>query len=352
MADATIQQKLTAEVIGTFVLVLFGCGSVIVYGTAQSASRGGVLPTTITTVGLTFGLVVMVMAYAFGRVSGGHFNPAVSFGAGLGGRMSWPQVGIYMVAQVVGAILGALALFVLMQGFQSFDATGNMGQNGYGDQSAGDYAWWAAFLLEMVLTAVFVGVILAVTDERFEHPALAPLAIGLTLSAIHFVAIPATGTSVNPARSIGPALFAGTDSITQLWLFILAPLVGGAIAGLGYPLLFGRAGEPVPGSGLSFNRPRTGAQAPGAIGPDQYQQQWNQEVPAAGYAQPAPAEPIIQDGWQWDPVGQQWHPVGQTPEEWRAQQAAEQQAPPVAEEASPYPEGDPGDGGTQIRPPS
>ena len=117
------------------------------------------------------------------------------------------------------------------------------------------YAWWAAFLLELLLTALFIIVILAVTDARYEHPALAPLAIGLTLAAIHFVAIPATGTSVNPARSIGPALFAGSDAIIQLWLFILAPLVGAAIAGLAYPLLFGHGTDPVPGSGLSFARP-------------------------------------------------------------------------------------------------
>lgn len=313
MADSspTTQQKLTAEVIGTFVLVLFGCGSVIYAGQAQN------FPSTVTTIGLTFGVAVMVMAYAFGRVSGGHFNPAVSIGAAMGGRMPWREVGLYVIAQLVGAVLGALALFVLMQGWEGFDAEGNMGQNSFGDVGSG-YAWWAAFLLELVLTAVFVTVILAVTDERNEHPSLAPLAIGFTLAAIHFVAIPATGTSVNPARSIGPALFAGPDAIKQLWLFILAPAVGAAIAGLAYPLLFGRVGDAVAGSGISFSRPRTAAQVPGYAAPDQYQQQWNQET-----AQPQ-AAPIIQDGWQWDPVGQQWHPVGQTPEQWRAHQAADQ----------------------------
>ncbi|MDF1602326.1 MIP family channel protein [Nocardioides sp. YIM 152315] len=349
MSEPTIQQKLTAEVIGTFVLVFFGCGSVVVYGTAQAANDGRLLPSTVTTVGLTFGVAVMVMVYAFGRVSGGHFNPAVSVGAGVGGRMAWREVGFYILAQLVGAVLGALLLFLLLQGFDNFDAEGNMGQNAFGDVGSG-YAGWAAFLLELVLTAVFVTVILAVTDERNEHPALAPLAIGFTLAAIHFVAIPATGTSVNPARSIGPALFAGADAIEQLWLFILAPLIGAAVAGLAYPLLFGRVGEVVAGSGLRFGRPRTAAQAPGYAAPDQYQQQWNQE--------PAVAEPIVQDGWQWDPVGQQWHPVGSTPEQWRAQQEAEQAA--AAEEASAaerapesseWPEGDPGDGGTQIRPP-
>ncbi|WP_242665403.1 MULTISPECIES: MIP/aquaporin family protein [unclassified Nocardioides] len=358
MADSTIQQKLTAEMIGTFVLVFFGCGSVVYATQAQAAS-------TVTTIGLTFGIAVMVMVYAFGRVSGAHFNPAVSAGAAVGGRMPWAQAGLYMIAQLVGAILGALVLFLLMHGYDGFEAEGGMGQNFFGDQSPGsaEYAWWAAFLLELLMTAVFVTVILAVTDERNEHPSLAPLAIGFTLAAIHFVVIPATGTSVNPARSIGPALFAGSDAIIQLWLFILAPLLGGAVAGLAYPLLFGRVGDPVPGSGISFSRPRTAAQVPGYAAPDQYQQQWNQDT-SAGYAAqaaaPAAPAPIIQDGWQWDPVGQQWHPVGQTPEQWRAQQAAEQEAAaaaaaqPVPTESVPeqqtWPGPEAGDE-TQIRPP-
>lgn len=354
MDEPTIQQKLTAEVVGTFVLVFFGCGSVVYAGAVNA-------PTTVTTIGLTFGVAVMVMAYAFGRVSGGHFNPAVSVGAAVGGRMPWSQVGLYVVAQLVGAVAGALALFVLMHGFSGFDAEGNMGQNSFGDQGSG-YAWWAAFLLELVLTAVFVTVILAVTDERNEHPSLAPLAIGFTLAAIHFVAIPATGTSVNPARSIGPALFAGGDAIIQLWLFILAPLAGAAVAGIGYPLLFGRVGDPVPGSGISFSRPRTAAQVPGYGAPDQYQQQWNQET--GGYTAQhtaQQAQPIIQDGWQWDPIGQQWHPVGQSPEQWQAHQAAQAQAAqaqqasaqPVAQEA-PAPEPtatDPEDPHAGFRPP-
>jgi aquaporin Z len=357
MPDSTVQQKLTAEMIGTFVLVFFGCGSVVYAGATDTS-------TTITAIGLTFGLAVLVMVYAFGRVSGGHFNPAVSVAAGVGGRLAWRQVGLYVLAQLVGAVLAALVLFLLMQGFEGFDAEGHMGQNFFGDEGSG-YAWWAAFLLELVLTAVFVTVILAVTDERNEHPALAPLAIGLTYAAIYFVAIPATGGSANPARSIGPALFAGGDAIVQLWLFILAPLAGALVAGLGYPLLFGRVGDPVPGSGISFSRLRTAVQVPGYVAPDQYQQQWNQETPGGYGEETAGPAPIIQDGWQWDPVGHQWHPVGQTPEQWRAQQAAEQAAAqaaqaaaagPVADEPTAaerrYPEAEPGDGGTQIRPPA
>lgn len=346
MAEQTalpgLQQKLTAEVLGTFVLVFFGCGSAVYAGMVDA-------PSTTTTIGLTFGLAVVVMAYAFGRVSGAHFNPAVSVGAGVSGRLPWSQVGFYALAQLVGAFLGALMLFLLLQGFEGFEAEGNMGQNFFGDQGTG-YAAWAAFLLELVLTALFVMVILAVTDERFEHPALAPLTIGLTLAAIHFVAIPATGTSVNPARSIGPALFAGPDAITQLWLFILAPLLGAAIAGIGYPLLFGRISDPVPGSGFALPR-----RATVVVGPDQYQQQWNQETSSTtsttgGYG----IAPIVQDGWQWDPVGQSWHPVGQTPEQWRAQQAAQEEEAAAAEVTpEPTPEPTPEDPGdqTRIRPP-
>ena len=200
-----------------------------------------------------------------------------------------------------------------------------MGQNSFGDDGSG-YAWWAAFLLELLLTLLFLFVILAVTDARNEHPALAPLAIGLTLAAIHFVAIPATGTSVNPARSIGPALFAGSDAIIQLWLFILAPLVGGAIAGFTYPLLFGHGTEPVPGSGLSFARPAPAA-VPGYGAPDQFQQEWNQQ--AAQEQAAWEQEPIIQDGWQWDHAAQEWKPL----EQW--QPAPPAQATPAPADADP-----------------
>ena len=302
MADtSTTAQKVAAEVLGTFVLVFFGCGSVIYLG-------NGLQTFDIVSVGLTFGLAVMFMAYAVGRVSGAHFNPAVSVGAALGGRMSWRQVPLYVGAQLAGAIVAGLALFVLLQGYETFEAEGGMGQNSFGDEGSG-YAWWSAFLLELLLTMLFIMVILAVTDARFEHPALAPLAIGLTLTAIHFVAIPATGTSVNPARSIGPALFAGGDAIVQLWLFILAPLVGGALGGLLYPLLFGHGTDPVPGSGLRFSRPAPAAAVPGYGAPDQFQQEWNQQ--AAQEQAAWEQEPIIQDGWQWDHAAQEWKPLEQ-----------------------------------------
>lgn len=346
MTDAAVEappapstvQKIAAEVIGTFVLVLFGCGSVVY---AVTSDAFDILGTA-----LAFGVAVLVMAYAVGRISGGHFNPAVSVAAAVGGRISWREVPVYVGAQLVGAIAGAAVLFTLIQGYEAYDVSRlGLGQNFYGDEGNG-YAVWAALLLELVLTAVFVFVILAVTDARNEHPALAPLVIGFSLTAIHLVAIPATGTSVNPARSIGPALFAGTDAILQLWVFIVAPLLGALIAGLAYPAVFGHAGEPVPGSGLRFPSRPAPAAVPGYGASDQYQQQWNQQV--------WNGEPIIQDGWQWDPYAQQWIPAQQSGAASAAEPVADQG--PVAEPepgpaAEPEPGSSPDDGPTQVRPP-
>ncbi|WP_028653231.1 MIP/aquaporin family protein [Nocardioides halotolerans] len=346
MADtSTTVQKVSAEALGTFVLVFFGCGSVVF---ANNAGGGA----DYVAVGFTFGLAVLLMAYAVGRISGGHFNPAVSVGAAMGGRIAWRQVPVYVGAQLAGAIVAGLSLFVLLHGFENFDSEGNMGQNFFGDEGSG-YAWWAAFLLELILTMLFIMVILAVTDARFEHPALAPLAIGLTLTAIHFVAIPATGTSVNPARSIGPALFAGGDAIVQLWLFILAPAIGGALGGLVYPLVFGHGTDPVPGSGLTFSRPSPAA-VPGYGAPDQFQQEWNQQQSAqeqAAWEQ----EPIIQDGWQWDHAAQEWKPLEQwQPPATPAQSQVEQShvvQPEVEQPPAAQPPVDPGTQTTQMRPP-
>jgi len=286
-ADPTTAQKVGAEVVGTFVLVLLGCGS-IVY-----AREVGAISTT-TTVALAFGLPLMVMVAAFGRVSGGHFNPATTLGAVLAGRLAWRQVPAYVGAQLAGAVLAAAVLVGLMQGFPGFEAGGELAQNRFGD-AGGGYAAWAAFLLEMLLTAVLVVVVLAVTDARHQQPGLAPVMIGLTFAAGYFVALPATGASMNPARSIGPGLLAGTDAVLQLWLFVLAPLLGATVAGLAYPMLFGHDREPVPGSGGPRPAPRTREAA---------------VAPAA--AEPAP---IIQDGWQWDPVAHQWRPLDQAPPE-------------------------------------
>ncbi|HET9421178.1 MAG TPA: MIP family channel protein [Nocardioides sp.] len=343
MADAdaptTLVQKLGAEAIGTFVLVLVGCGVAV-------TSDGDLVAT-----GLAFGLTITFMVYALGRISGGHFNPAVSIGAAVGGRVSWREAGTYIGAQFVGAILGGLVLMILMlgvDGFEAFDSNFPLGTNGY-SEGPYDYAVWAALLVELIMTALFVFVILSVTDNRNEHPSLAPLAIGVSLAMIHFMLIPLTGTSVNPARSLGPALFSGVDWIVQVWPFLIAPVVGAGLAGLAYPVLFGHAVDPVVGSGFRFG----GRAAVPAYGMDQYQQQWNQPVgddqqvqaqtPAGGYAAPdsgghaAPQveQPIIQDGWQWDPQAQQWIPAQQPPA-----QHGQQGWPPEG-----------GSEATQVRPP-
>jgi aquaporin Z len=251
VTTTTNAQRAAAEVLGTFVLVFFGCGAAVMSGLTVGDRTGYIVT------GLTFGLTVVVMAYAVGRVSGGHFNPAVTLGAIVGKRLPARDAGLYVGAQLVGALLAGLALLVVLQGFEGWtvDEVG-LGANGFGDDASG-YAWWAAFVLETLLTAVFLWVILAVTDERHEHPALAPLAIGLALAMIHFASMAATGTSVNPARSIGVGLFSGTDAIQDLWLFILAPSLGAAIAGFTYPLLFGSASVP--------EAPR-----------DDYQAEWNE----------------------------------------------------------------------------
>jgi aquaporin Z len=298
MADTpTNAQKIAAEVIGTFVLVFFGCGTAIMTSVRGDFDYVGTA--------LAFGLTVLCGAYAFGRVSGAHFNPAVTVGAALGGRIAWKQTPLYIGSQLVGGLVAGLALFILVQGFDGYDVSRDgLAQNSFGDDGTG-YAVWAALLLELVLTAVFVWVILAVTDARNEHPALAPAAIGLALTLVHLVGITATGTSVNPARSIGVGVFAGSDAVIQLWLFILAPLAGAAVAGITYPLLFGHGSDPVPGSGLR----RAAAAAPGYGAPDQFQQEWNQQAVTQQTA--IAQEPIIQDGWQWDHEAQEWKPLEQ-----------------------------------------
>ncbi len=326
-APPTLVQKLTAEAIGTAVLVIIGCGSAVL--------GGG----DIVSIGLSFGIAIVAMAYAFGRISGGHFNPAVSVGAALSGRLSWRDAGLYSAAQVVGAVVGGIVIaIILLASDVGWEFGDPMGSNGFGDQGGVEVI--GALLIEIVLTFIFLLVILSVTDERNDTAAFAPLVIGLALAAIHFVGIPATGTSVNPARSFGVAFESGGDAIAQLWLFIVAPLIGGAIAGLLYPILFGRAGDPVPGSGF----PAGGATAtvPGFGAPDAFQQQWAEQPGAhQGYAAPAPAEqPIIQDGWQWDPAAQQWIPAQQPPPAQHAAPPADQPggwAPPSGE--------------TQVRPP-
>jgi aquaporin Z len=224
-----LPRRLAAEAFGTFWLVFGGCGAAIFAG-SEIGFQG---------IALAFGLTVVTMVYAVGHISGGHFNPAITVGLAMGRRFDWKEVVPYVITQVVAAVVAAFSLWVIAHGRPGFDSTATgFASNGYGDRSPGEYAWWAVFLAEVVLTAFFVYVIYGVTDTRAPK-GFAPLAIGLTLTLIHLVCIPIDNTSVNPARSIGPALFAGGDAIAQLWLFILAPSIGGLIAGLTYARIFG-----------------------------------------------------------------------------------------------------------------
>ena len=221
-------QKAIAEFIGTFVLVLFGCGAAVVAGPAIAAGN------TVGVLGIafSFGLAIVAMAYAIGPISGCHVNPAVSLGALVAGRMSAGDFITYVIAQVLGAIAGALILFLIMKGKAS-GWDGGMGTNGWGAGYMGEYNIASAFIFEVVATFIFLVVILGVTHKLVTH-AFAGLAIGLTLTMIHIVGINITGSSVNPARSLGPALFVGGAALSQLWLFIVAPFIGAAVAGLVY----------------------------------------------------------------------------------------------------------------------
>ena len=217
-------KKLIAEAFGTAVLVLFGCGAAVIGG----AEIG------FTGIALAFGLAIVAAAYGIGAISGAHLNPAVSLGMVTAGRMSVAEFAGYAAAQVAGAIVGALVLYLIASGKAGF-VMGEwaLGSNGYGPGYLGEYNATAALVFEFAMTFIFVTVILGATGAG-ATAGFAGLAIGLTLAAIHLVGINVTGVSVNPARSIGPALFAGGAALSQLWLFIVAPLAGGALAGLVY----------------------------------------------------------------------------------------------------------------------
>ncbi len=217
-------KKLIAEAFGTAVLVLFGCGAAVIGGAAIG----------FTGIALAFGLAIVAAAYGIGAISGAHLNPAVSLGMVTAGRMSVAEFAGYAAAQVAGAIVGALVLYLIASGKAGF-VMGEwaLGSNGYGAGYLGEYSVTAALVFEFAMTFIFVTVILGATGAG-STAGFAGLAIGLTLAAIHLVGINVTGVSVNPARSIGPALFAGGAALSQLWLFIVAPLAGGAVAGLIY----------------------------------------------------------------------------------------------------------------------
>lgn len=214
-------KKYIAEMIGTMVLVLMGCGSAVFAGSVTGTVGAGV--GTIG-VALAFGLSVVAMAYAIGGISGCHINPAITLGVFLSGRMNGKDAGMYMVFQVIGAIIGSAVLYALVSTGAHEGPTAT-GSNGFGDGEM-----LQAFIAEVVFTFIFVLVVLGATDSKKGAGSLAGLAIGLTLVLVHIVCIPITGTSVNPARSIGPALFEGGAALSQLWLFIVAPFVGAALS--------------------------------------------------------------------------------------------------------------------------
>ena len=228
-----LARKIAAEFLGTFWLVLGGCGSAVLAAGFPELGIGFV------GVSLAFGLTVVTMAYAVGHISGGHFNPAVTMGLFTGGRIPAGDILPYWVAQVVGAIAAAAVLFVIASGHPDFSLANGFAANGFGEHSPGGYPLAAALVAEIVLTFFFLLIILGATDGR-APAGFAPLAIGLALTLIHLISIPVTNTSVNPARSTGQALFVGGWAMAQLWLFWVAPLIGGALAGIVYRWLGAR----------------------------------------------------------------------------------------------------------------
>ena len=234
-----LTRRLAAEGLGTFWLVFGGCGSAVLAAAFPEVGIG------LLGVSLAFGLTVLTMAYAIGHVSGCHLNPAVSLGLWAGKRFPTKELAPYIVAQVIGAIIGAGVLYVIASGKPDF-VLGGFAANGFGDYSPGKYSMLAALVAEVVLTFMFLIIILGATDGRAPK-GFAPIAIGLGLTLIHLIGIPVTNLSVNPARSTGPALIVGGWALGQLWLFWLAPIVGALLAGFSYSWLAYDVGEPVVG---------------------------------------------------------------------------------------------------------
>lgn len=230
--------KLSAEFLGTFWLVLGGCGSAVLAAAFPGVGIG------LLGVSLAFGLTVLTGAYALGPISGGHFNPAVSVGLWAGGRFPAAHVLPYIVAQVVGGVVGAGVLYLIASGKADFSLADGLASNGYAEHSPGKYSMMAAVITELVMTFMFLIVILGTTHQR-APVGFAGLAIGLALTLIHLISIPVTNTSVNPARSTGPAIFVGGWALQQLWLFWVAPVIGAAVAGFTYKTVFeGERSEP------------------------------------------------------------------------------------------------------------
>jgi aquaporin Z len=233
-------KRLAAEFFGTFWLVFGGCGAAVLASGSEKNVGIGWLG-----VAFAFGLTVLTMAYAVGHISGGHFNPAVSLGLWIGKRFDAKELLPYIVTQVIAAIAAAGVIFVIASGLDGFSAANGFAANGYGVHSPNGYSLIAGIVAEFFLTFFFLLVIMGATDERAPK-GLAPLAIGLALTLIHLIGIPVTNVSVNPARSIGPALFAGGWAISQLWMFILVPILGGLAGGAVYRFLLASEGAAAP----------------------------------------------------------------------------------------------------------
>jgi len=236
--SVALWQRAAAELVGTFWLVLGGCGSAVLAATFPGVGIG------LLGVALAFGLTVLTMAFAIGHISGCHLNPAVSVGLTVGGRFKATDLPAYILAQVLGAALAAGTLYVIASGKPDF-TPGVLASNGYGAHSPGHYSMFAGFLTEVVMTGMFLFVIMGATDERAPK-GLAPIAIGLCLTLIHLVSIPVTNTSVNPARSTGPALIVGGWALEQLWMFWVAPPIGAALGALVYRFVAAPRGTAAP----------------------------------------------------------------------------------------------------------
>jgi aquaporin Z len=228
----SLTKRAAAEFLGTFWLVLGGCGSAVLAAAFPHVGIG------LLGVALAFGLTVLTMAFAIGHISGCHLNPAVSLGLVMGGRFKGAELVPYVLAQVLGGILAAAVLYFIASGKVGFDLSSGLAANGYAEHSPGGYTLAAGFVTEVVMTFMFLIVILGATDARAPQ-GFAPIAIGLCLTLIHLISIPVTNTSVNPARSTGPALIVGGWALSQLWLFWVAPLLGAALAGVVYRGLWG-----------------------------------------------------------------------------------------------------------------
>jgi aquaporin Z len=230
-----MKNRAAAEFIGTFWLVLGGCGSAVLAATFPNTGIG------FLGVALAFGLTVLTMAFAIGHISGCHLNPAVSVGLATAGRFKASELLPYVIAQVLGAIVAAAVLYFIASGKAGFDLSGGLASNGYGEHSPAGYSLAAGFVTEVVMTFMFLVIILGATDERAPK-GFAPIAIGLGLTLIHLISIPVTNTSANPARSTGPALIVGGWALAQLWLFWVAPLLGAVLAGFAYRWLGAKQG--------------------------------------------------------------------------------------------------------------